>query len=1454
LELYVWAEERITITKELNRQLFAEDSLIRASVDIVDYGEILRYIDIDTENNLAFLDISDYSDSIEILPETAKIISLFQTKSINEIKGIANSFLTEDFIKVLMQRRKDGLESASIGVPGINDSPVPESPSMVQSTGAINAPQIQTAPTQFTTSPLQTASALESYVRQVREAIGWKIITEEDCQKLLLEDDLPGIAKADRPTMSGGQIDKTETYLRAYLTKLYPTARQVPTLIGPTAVAKSAVVKKLAKELDLRFIDFRCLHGDTQIKLLDGTSKKIKDIPTGEQVWVYSCEKDGRIVPSLATALGVTREKASFVEVEIDSGEKIRVTPDHKFILRDGSEVEAKDLVPNTSLMPIYTKQEKIRSSGSSLYELVLDNRSGEYVFTHRLVASTFYDYPRLGYVAHHVNLNSLDNRPENLQVILDEVHIELHGDIVKRAWDDPVLAAQRREEISRVSRERWANPEFKKKMQPHLDMLHESPFRKKRLAHVMSQISKDLWSDPEYRGRQIERLHEDWTTERRELQSEQTRRQAISQWSDPEYRDRRRSTFFSKSREIVIALVKQMASLGIAVNRDSYEVYRKQHNDGKSAHSCAPNYYSMKRKGFTLESVVDSVKNHKVVSVRAVNEVSDAYCLNVPGNENFALSCGIFVHNCAFIERADIEGMKKYTIDPDTGSYLSYSASMDKIITATDDFMEFSTAKYDEVVEYIRDTPNIPPDELKTLEKIRDKFAEWKKPALLFFDEVNRAPASVMSAFTSILNQKLYKIHKMTQCRMVCAANAPINLGKDIAEVYLVGDESTDVAKSQRFQPLPVYPQDIFPRWRDFVKSAGWHKSIIDFVGDDTEKAYAIKVLNEIGTEAKGRGAIQEAALVPFPNYRTWEYVNNHVTAVEANRCTYNEEHIKKVIGDNEVSQEYLDFLKKNYPGIVSNIGTASGKVDDFTKGIESSIRSSIPMMMIAPTSYGKTYRVKKVCKEMGVGEPLCINLAEKDRIDVMGTPKTVNIIDYTMQEAKLPDGHPLLDKLKDTSAIAKFNLPADISVFAPDSVFRQRIKQLKPGQKLVVFFDELNRSQETTMSAVFEAISDNRLFGVNFQPGQICVLAAMNHGKAYADVKEIDAAFSARFAMYWKKSLDVGDVEDVRNQQKSEGYSPIIQDYLSSKSDDDLVDMFMSVEKDEIQFGKAAPTTRGWSELNKAIKYIDQPMYVGSTLDPDGSVASRFMQRLSQSKDDLVDELEVLYSLIPSNWAGYDAGVRPIAFNGVNFTPKKFVEAIRDTIDSIRSGKYDSDIPAISRNLHDSFMQIISLDNEVKIAREHMIFSKLGERFGQDFTVYYNQAMGRDSIDLKDVKDVPRAILYVKKVILLNPDPMKARDALEQDIVRHASLFPDRKIRQVLFDGVVSVFVDELRNEDFFYGLAGSAESNSALYAWFDSIFTDSVFAEKVMKKFGVTDPDMINNVFQYNQERGA
>lgn len=107
----------------------------------------------------------------------------------------------------------------------------------------------------------------------------------------------------------------------------------------------------------------RCFTGDTKVSLLDGREVSLRDlsdeVKSGKSVWVYSCRPDGEVTVGKVTACEKTQENASLVKVTFDNGETVRCTPDHLFMLRDGSYKEVQSLESQESLMPLYKKTGK---------------------------------------------------------------------------------------------------------------------------------------------------------------------------------------------------------------------------------------------------------------------------------------------------------------------------------------------------------------------------------------------------------------------------------------------------------------------------------------------------------------------------------------------------------------------------------------------------------------------------------------------------------------------------------------------------------------------------------------------------------------------------------------------------------------------------------------------------------------------------------------------------------------------------------------------------------------------------------------------------------------------------------------------------------------------------------------------------------------------------------------
>jgi tRNA-splicing ligase RtcB len=178
--------------------------------------------------------------------------------------------------------------------------------------------------------------------------------------------------------------------------------------------------------------DIGCFTADTLVPLADGTSYPIGELASrGDEVWVYALSADHRVVVARATARK-TRANARLVKVTLDNSREIVCTPDHEFLLRDGTYRQASELLPGTSLMPFYTRRSR------DGYMVVRHPATGKEQRVHWILARS----GRLGEipsfagqrtVIHHRNFNPVDNRPENLTFMGDRDHQRFHRSFVER-------------------------------------------------------------------------------------------------------------------------------------------------------------------------------------------------------------------------------------------------------------------------------------------------------------------------------------------------------------------------------------------------------------------------------------------------------------------------------------------------------------------------------------------------------------------------------------------------------------------------------------------------------------------------------------------------------------------------------------------------------------------------------------------------------------------------------------------------------------------------------------------------------------------------------------------------------------------------------------------------------------------------------------------------------------
>lgn len=176
-------------------------------------------------------------------------------------------------------------------------------------------------------------------------------------------------------------------------------------------------------KVDCNCGDF-CLEENTLIKLLNGqvvTVKQLKELfDKQEELWIYSTDEQGDFRPGKVNNVWISGYVNDMIKVTLDNGKEIITTPEHKYMMRDGSYKEAQDLKEKDSLMPLYfsytngyenVKRNSIKypTRFNSVYKIVADtvlqeqkqlakDRTGEDIIQ-----------------IHHKDFNKLNNYPSNL-------------------------------------------------------------------------------------------------------------------------------------------------------------------------------------------------------------------------------------------------------------------------------------------------------------------------------------------------------------------------------------------------------------------------------------------------------------------------------------------------------------------------------------------------------------------------------------------------------------------------------------------------------------------------------------------------------------------------------------------------------------------------------------------------------------------------------------------------------------------------------------------------------------------------------------------------------------------------------------------------------------------------------------------------------------------------------
>jgi tRNA-splicing ligase RtcB (3'-phosphate/5'-hydroxy nucleic acid ligase) len=245
-------------------------------------------------------------------------------------------------------------------------------------------------------------------------------------------------------------------------------------------------------------VDIAPVRGDTKIPTLKGRSYSIRDLyEKGHEFGVWSCKSDGKVVAAKARAYQTQRD-APLVRVTLDNGEVVDCTPEHRFMLRDGSYLEADRLSQGASLMPFYTSVDK------EGYLRICQNYSGAFVRAHWVVARSglmgeIPNFEEQKTIIHHKNFDEVDNRPENLQFMGDKEHSRFHRLLIERNvhWQPEEFEKRRRAALSAKAATLEGHTEFAERARRMNEQIRADPTKQSRYVRTEKhrKIAREMGS-----------------------------------------------------------------------------------------------------------------------------------------------------------------------------------------------------------------------------------------------------------------------------------------------------------------------------------------------------------------------------------------------------------------------------------------------------------------------------------------------------------------------------------------------------------------------------------------------------------------------------------------------------------------------------------------------------------------------------------------------------------------------------------------------------------------------------------------------------------------------------------------------------------------------------------------------------------------------------------------------
>ncbi|MDP2861099.1 MAG: ATP-binding protein, partial [bacterium] len=435
-----------------------------------------------------------------------------------------------------------------------------------------------------------------------------------------------------------------------------------------------------------------CFSANTKVALTDGRNvsftQLVEEDRLGKKNYCYTLGQQGNIIIAPVKHPRITGKNVQVVKVILDNDEEIICTPDHAFMLRNGSYKKARDLVREDSLMPFRKQLSRIgKRITIKEYEMVYDPGENRWIFTHMLADKYNVEnniYPQTEGHRHHVDFNKRNNNPDNLIKISEQDHLRLHRELLtttlhrkdvkdktKKLHQTPefrqkirlaMTTPRMRKILSERAKKQWQNPDYKQYMiQKFLDFYSQHKQYRDKNNQALDNAQKEYWSNPKNRQKQAQNIKAFYATHPE--QKETLREFALKQWSNSEliawrrqktknqwtsqFRIKRKQSYDKTYLTRALTALHQIYLKTRTVDPAEYQSLRfSSHDKNLLRYQTICNRFFDGDEDSLARAVTNF--NHRIKMVIPLSARMDVYDLEVPQTHNFALAGGIFVHNSA--------------------------------------------------------------------------------------------------------------------------------------------------------------------------------------------------------------------------------------------------------------------------------------------------------------------------------------------------------------------------------------------------------------------------------------------------------------------------------------------------------------------------------------------------------------------------------------------------------------------------------------------------------------------------------------------------------------------------------------------------------------------------------------------------------------------------------------